>query len=278
MAAVPPTHLACSVRGCGLPLERRDGTLACLAGHSYDVARSGYVNLLQPQDRRSPDAGDSRAAIEARARLLAAGVGRALVDAIVGRAASLDLGEHPLVVDLGSGSGNALAELAAARPLNAVGIDLSSAAAEHAARRFPALTWVVANADRRLPFLDRTVNLALSLHGRRNPEECARVLAPGGWLLIAVPARDDLIELRETVQGRGIERERAGALLAAHEPHFTLIDRSEVRDRRRLERDALLDLLRTTYRGERTSDAGRVDAITTLEVTLASEIFLFRPT
>ena len=51
-----------------------------------------------------------------------------------------------------------------------------------------------------------------------------------------------------------------------------------MRDRRRLERDALLDLLRTTYRGERISDAGRVDAITNLEVTLASDIFLFRPT
>ena len=44
--------LACSVRGCGRPLEKNDRALVCARGHSYDIARSGYVNLLQPQDRR----------------------------------------------------------------------------------------------------------------------------------------------------------------------------------------------------------------------------------
>jgi hypothetical protein len=43
-----------------------------------------------------------------------------------------------------------------------------------------------------------------------------------------------------------------------------------------LERDALKDLLRATYRGERTSAAARIDALECLEVTLASDFFLFR--
>jgi 23S rRNA (guanine745-N1)-methyltransferase len=267
--------LACSVRDCALPLTRRERAFVCPRGHSYDVARSGYVNLLQPQDRRSRSAGDARAAVEARARLLAAGVGRVILDEFVGKATSLDLGQQGVVVDLGSGAGDALAALASARSMTGVGIDLSTAATEHAARRFPALTWVVANADRRLPVLDQSVDLVLSLHARRNPTECARVLAPSRFLLIAVPADDDLVELRTVVQGQGLERERADHLLAEHEPLFTLVDRSSAREQHRLERKWLLDLLRGTYRGERTSAATRVGALASLDVTLASDFFLF---
>lgn len=290
------TPLSCAVRGCGLPLGRTARAFVCPRGHSYDVARSGYVNLLQPQDRRSPNAGDAKEAIEARARLLAAGVGRTIVDAFAQRAAWLDVPAGGAIVDLGSGSGDALAAVVSRRAaelvgpnaphdskansdasalVDGIGIDLSTAAAEHAARRFPALTWVVANADRRLPLLDESVAVVLSLHARRNPAECARVLVPSGSLLLAVPAHDDLIELREVVQGHAVERDRADRLLAEHEPFFTLKDQPTVREHHHLERDALLDLLRGTYRGERTSASTRVSALSSLDVTLASTFFLF---
>jgi 23S rRNA (guanine745-N1)-methyltransferase len=263
------------VRGCALPLLRRNRTFVCAAGHSYDVARSGYLNLLQPQDRKSTEAGDSRVAIEARASLLAAGIGRTLIDAVASRAAFLDLPEAPVVTDLGCGSGDALAALTSRAGLG-VGIDLSVAAIERAARHFPDHTWVVANADRRLPLLDRSIDLVMSLHARRNPVETARVLAPTGVLLIAVPASDDLIELREVVQGERVERDRSDLVLTEHETWFALVDRSVVREARDLDRDALLKLLRGTYRGERHGVAERIAALTRMTVTLASELLVFR--
>jgi len=252
---VDPTSLACTVRGCGLRLQRDERICVCARGHTYDIARSGYVNLLQPQDRRSRSAGDLKSAIDARARLLAAGVGRSILDGVVRRAATLELPDNPLVVELGSGSGDALATLAETRPIAGVGIDLSTAAAAHAARRFPHLTWVVANADRRLPFLDRSVALMLSIHGRRQAVECARVLAPVGYLLVAIPAPEDLIELRALIQGEGVERARGEGLVAEHEALFTLTDRFSVRERHTLDQASLIDLLRGTYRGRRASSA-----------------------
>jgi 23S rRNA (guanine745-N1)-methyltransferase len=259
------------------------------------VARSGYLNLLQPQDRKSVSAGDSNASIDARARLLARGVGRALVDEVVRRVVAAGPNRlrqgyggppkrsakaegpglrTPVVVDIGSGSGDVLGELARVRPIEGIGIDLSTAATAHAARRFPELTWVVANADRRLPLLDHSADLIMSVHGRRNPAECARVLKPGGWLIVAVPAPDDLVELREHVQGARVERDRGDALIAEHAPFFTVRERAVVRERLKLDRDALRDLLRGTYRGERRSAAARVEALAELEVTIASEVFL----
>lgn len=262
------------MRGCTLPLQRRDRTFVCDAGHSYDVARSGYVNLLQPQDRRSLAAGDSLSAVDARASLLADGVGRTLIDAIAARASALDLGDDPVIVDLGCGSGDALAALSEAN--SGIGIDLSTPAIDRASRRFPNRTWVVANADRRLPLLDHSVDLVLSLHGRRNPSEVARVLRAGRYHLVAIPAADDVIELRELVQGTRVERDRKDAVLAEHEAVFQLVEHSVVRETLSLDRAALLNLLQGTYRGVRRGAADRVAALTRMDVTLASDLLVFR--
>ena len=270
--------LACTVRDCGLALSRTDRAWRCARGHTYDVARSGYVNLLQPQDRKSADAGDRKTSVDARARLFARGIGRALVDEIVRRAAAVHVADRtPTIVDLGSGTGDVLGELARTHGIDGIGIDLSTVAAEYAARRFPALTWIVANADRRLPVLDRSLDGVLSVNGRRNPAECARVLKPDGLLLVAIPAPDDLAELRERVQGARVERDRADALLAEHAPCFTLQERASIREQRRLDGDALRDLLSGTYRGERRSAADRVEALDDLDVTLASDLFVLAP-
>jgi SAM-dependent methyltransferase len=176
----------------------------CAAGHTFDVARAGYVNLLQPQDRKSLDAGDSREAVAARAALLAAGVGQGVVQTVAHALGALTLADEAVVVDVGAGTGDVLGVAAARWASTAIGIDLSTAAAEHAARRFPASTWVVANADRRLPLLDHSVDVLLSIHARRLPDEAARVLKPSGALIVAVPGADDLIELRAMVQGEGL--------------------------------------------------------------------------
>jgi 23S rRNA (guanine745-N1)-methyltransferase len=263
---------ACTVRGCGQPLTQRDRALVCSVGHSFDIARSGYINLLQPQDRRSTKAGDSKAAVEARAALEALGVGRALIDALALRLRALNLPGDAIAVDLGSGTGEVLGQLCKDLSLGGIGIDLSPAAADMAARRFSSLAWIVANADRRLPLQDKSVDVVLSVYGRRNPAECARVLTKGGTLMVALPAPDDLIELRASVQGEPVERDRVEAMLEEHHAHFTPTDRFTVRERMTLPREALLNLLRGTYRGARFTLADRVEGIGEMQVTMASEI------
>jgi 23S rRNA (guanine745-N1)-methyltransferase len=272
-----PAHiLACSVRDCGLPLEPDVRRFVCPRGHSFDIARSGYINLLQPQDRRSLAAGDSPAAVSARADLLARGIGRSIVEGFVDLAAALDLPASATVIDLGSGSGEVLTALALRRQISGFGIDLSAAAAEHAARQYPSLTWIVANADRRLPIQDVRVDLALSLNARRNPAECARVLRPRSSLLVGIPGPDDLIELRTLLLGEPVTRDRTDGVVTEHDEWFELMERSTLRERQRLDREALVQLLRGTYRGERLSSAPRVASLETMEVTLATDVLAFR--
>lgn len=268
--------LACTVRDCGLPLDRADRRYLCARGHSYDIARSGYINLLQPQDRRSLTAGDASTVVEARARLFAAGVGRSLAEAVRQQFASQKVPADATIADLGSGSGDALATCLASSTAAGVGIDLSVAAGRLAARRFPALTWVIANADRGLPLTNTRLSFLMSLHARRNPAECARVLAPNGLLFVAVPAPDDLIELRSLVQGKGVERSRVEAVLNDHERLFTPIEQFSTREHHQLSRESLLDLLHTTYRGARTSTNARVAMLSRMDVTVSSDCVVFQ--
>ena len=182
----------------------------------------------------------------------------------------------PVVVDLGSGTGDALAALAHTRAMFGIGIDLSSAAVDVAARRFPDCTWVVANADRRLPLVDAGVDVMISVHGRRNPEEAARALRADGALIVALPAADDLIELRAMVQGEAVQRERGEAMAAEHARWFDLVERGLVSETLMLDRDALLNLLRSTYRGARLRLLDLVAGVSQMSVTLASELVVMK--
>src|ERR1700686_4410103 len=92
-------QLLCTVRNCRLPLRRGDGRFVCDNAHSFDTARNGYINLLQPQDRRSRNPGDSTAAIEGRRRFLDRGFAEPLQRAIC------DLLKEGPVLDAGCGEG-----------------------------------------------------------------------------------------------------------------------------------------------------------------------------
>lgn len=262
----------CPVRGCGEPLVRGGRALSCPRGHGFDVARSGYVNLLQPQDRRSLQAGDSKAMALARRRLYEAGYGTPLLAAIVGAPEVQALLSGAAVLDVGCGEGWMLGFLAARRPIEGHGVDLSAPAIELAARRYPALTWVVANADRSLPYTPAGFDLALSITARRNAPELARVLTPGSSLLVAVPAADDLVELREAVQGEGVLRDRTEGVVEELASAFDLARRETVRSRAVLDSAALRDLLSATYRGARRREQERAAALSRLEVTTSWDL------
>lgn len=260
-------ELSCSVRGCGAPLAPSAHGLVCPRGHAFDRARSGYVNLLQPHDRRSLAAGDSKAAVAARRRLFERGAFEPLLAGLEELVATLALPPGARVLDVGAGEGSVLARLAHAHAFDAAGLDLSAFAAEAAARAHPGLTWVVANGDRRLPVADGALDLVLSVTARRAPAEFARVLAPGGHALVVVPGADDLVELRAALLGTGGALENERTVAAEFAPQFAVRAEREWRGRIELDAGALRDLAAATYRGARPVREERLAALAMLSVT-----------
>jgi 23S rRNA (guanine745-N1)-methyltransferase len=267
--------IICTVRGCGAPLLPQGARFVCAAGHAFDRARSGYVNLLQPQDSRARAPGDPPGVVAARRRLLDAGAGAALLETLAETTAALGLPAGAVAVDIGAGEGHFLGTLAARFGLDAVGIELSAHAADLAARRYPAVLWLVANADRGLPLPPGSADLILSIDARRNPAACARVLAPGGRLVVAVPAPDDLAELRLAALGPPTGDDRVPAVVAEHAALFVVAARRCARERRTFPAPLLEDLLVSTYRGGRAGRRERAAGLGSLTVTLSHEIVVF---
>ena len=243
--------LLCSVRDCHLGLVRDGRRMVCPRNHSFDIARSGYINLLQPQERRAKQPGDTAEAIAARRRLHDRGfTGHqrlAIADAI--RATPGDV-----VLDAGCGDGYYLGTLQRETRFQAHGLDISTPAVDAAARRYPECEWVVANADRMIPYADRSFSVVWSITARMNPGEFRRVLRDDGRLLVAIPAPDDLIELR------GSGRDRVGQTIEHFAGSFTLAARQRVSASADLAASDVQDVLVSIYRpmGRRTVEAMRV--------------------
>src|ERR1700682_3920458 len=135
--------LLCTVRGCRKPLRARERRLSCARGHSFDVAASGYVNLLGPQDRRSSHPGDSRETALVRRRLADAGHEDSVRDESLLELDALRVPERTVaVLDVGCGEGSLLGSLGRARSIDAHGIDISVPSIELAAKKHPEATWI----------------------------------------------------------------------------------------------------------------------------------------
>ncbi len=253
--------LLCSVRNCRQPLLREERRVACSNGHSFDIARSGYINLLQPQDRRSKHPGDTADAVAARRRLHERSVAAPLLQSVAGL-----LGADPadVVLDAGCGDGFDLGTLAGQAGFAAHGVDISIPAVHAAARSFPRSEWIVCNADRFVPYADQTFSIALSITGRMNSAEFRRVLRDDGRLLVAIPSVEDLIELR------GTGRDRVPRTIETFAKEFTLTEQRRATAGAELDAASVQDVLLSVYRPIRPKPAEA------MRLTFSLDLLLFR--
>ena len=124
----------------------------CAAGHAFDIAKEGYVNLLAPQHRRSKDPGYSKEMIAGRRDFFDAGHYRPLADDVAALIAGyLPTSSERLVVDAGCGEGYylrrlraTLAAIGAEDRLVLCGLDISKHGIRIAAKRDPSGLYAVA--------------------------------------------------------------------------------------------------------------------------------------
>jgi 23S rRNA (guanine745-N1)-methyltransferase len=180
--------LCCPV--CSARLAVGGRTLSCAAGHSFDVARQGYANLL------TGDAGsrtaDTAEMVAARVGFLAAGH----YEPIATRLAAIAAETPGVVVDAGAGTGYYLARVLDAVPDQAgVAMDISKYALRRAARAHPRVGAVVCDVWRALPVRTGAAAVVLNVFAPRNGAEFRRILRPGGALIVVTPTSRHLGEL-----------------------------------------------------------------------------------
>jgi len=253
--------LACPV--CDRRLSWGERTISCSEGHSFDVAREGYVNLLPSQHRSRGMEGDIIGMLQARRRFLEAGhyrplldelsaqVGAAMQERAEGIRAATDAPRAPVpcVVEVGCGEGYYVAGVAEALSADGdeqviwLGTDLSKPAVKLAAKHYPKLTFFVADINRRLYVHDGSVSVLLDVFAPRNPSEFARVLEPGGSVVIAIPNESHLASLREQLGLLAIQENKERLVIERFGDGFELVSRTEVGFQMELSAAGVADLV-----------------------------------
>ncbi|HEV7896650.1 MAG TPA: methyltransferase domain-containing protein [Planosporangium sp.] len=210
-------HLRCPV--CSGSLRLATAALRCAEGHSFDLARQGYVDLSAG---RLTHAGDTAEMISARQELLAEGHFRVLTEALVAA-----VGDRPpgLVVDVGAGTGQHLAALLEARPGDlGIAVDVSKPALRRAARAHPRLAAVRADAWRALPVADGAADVVLDVFAPRSGREFHRIMRPDGVLIVVTPASAHLGELVEALNLVRVDPAKSERLSTTLDPWFVRED------------------------------------------------------
>ena len=180
------------------------------SGHSFDVAKQGYVTLAAGAGLKHK--GDDMDMVNARETYLAMGHFAPFVEAVTGAvqgaldSASLAESTPASLLEVGAGTGYYLAHtLDSIAEARGVGLDISPHAAKHLAKCHPRVGAVVADVWERLPIRDESVDAISVVFAPRNPAEFQRVLAPGGQVIVLTPDAGHLDELREPLGILGVE-------------------------------------------------------------------------
>ncbi len=182
--------LVCPV--CAGPLGAVDKRMVCQNGHSFDIAKEGYVNLLRT-NKSGDKIGDDKLAARCRRDFLSKGYYAPLKDALV----ALFADKQGSLLDICCGEGYYTSAIARISTLQVYGFDISKEMIRLGAKR-GGFTAFVANMAA-IPVADNSFDYCTHLFAPFQEAEFFRVLKPGGILYTVIPGSHHLWGLKKAV-------------------------------------------------------------------------------
>lgn len=182
---------------CGEKLRELEKGAVCINGHSFDKAKSGYINLL-PNNLPKGNHGDNKLMIKARHNFLEKGYYKPLRDKlceVIGKYTSV----APLIVDAGCGEGwytKGIFDYLSDAEILAV--DISKDAMKIAAKREKQIKCAAASVFH-LPIEGECAHICLSVFSPLCETEFHRILKKGGYFIYVIPAENHLWSLKKAI-------------------------------------------------------------------------------
>ncbi|ALZ99829.1 methyltransferase domain-containing protein [Corynebacterium glutamicum] len=203
------------------------------SGHSYDVARQGYVTLAGGAGLRY--SGDDAQMIADRETFLSGGHFAPFVEAVTEHVqdvvdqAGLSDDAQPVVCEIGAGTGYYLSHtLDSVAGSRGIGIDVSVHAAKRLAKCHPRVGAVIADAWARLPIADNSVDAITVIFAPRNAAEFARILKPKGQVIVLTADTGHLAELREPLGIIDVEAGKVDRMIEQAAGHLKPVGESDL--------------------------------------------------
>lgn len=226
-------------------------SIICLNRHSFDIARTGYINFLLKPVKTEYD----KELFRSRNIISASGFFDPMLECI----SNLIL--HHIresndrsinILDAGCGEGSHLGRIISnlrsmtAKSLQGVGIDISKEGILMASKAFYDIIWNVADLSN-LPLMDRQFDVILNILSPSNYEEFDRVLKDDGVLIKVIPGSNYLIELRNVYYDRAESQVYSNDKVIQHySQNFNIIDKKDLYYTTAIDKDNLGHLMRMT--------------------------------
>ncbi len=272
-------NLCCPIDG--EILQHHDKQLVCSNGHSFDIARQGYVNLLPVQHKRSKEPGDSKEMVVARTAFLNLGLYQPIANKlsdIINNKIDADKNKDITILDAGCGEGyyfdfiaNSLNKNQANKNINYIGLDISKHAIIAAAKRNKQITWVVGT-NRQPPVTNACVDIIFCVFGFQSFEGFNKILDEDGIIILVEPGQHHLKELREIIYD-DVKKTDPPNINEAQALGFSVIATEQLQFKTgEITNDSIQSLLLMTPHFFRANKAGREAAINLQRVDLTVDV------
>lgn len=187
---------------CQKKLEINGKNYKCENNHSFDAAKSGYINLLTSDRMNTKNPGDNKLMVNARSKFLDSGYYSHLRDCL-SEAVNEVAKNRDVLLDAGCGEGYytcGIFENAVNNNINikVAGIDISKFATDKAAKRSKQIEFAVGSVFH-VPMADKSCDILLNVFAPFCHEEYMRLIKKDGYMIMAIPDKMHLWELKREV-------------------------------------------------------------------------------
>ena len=252
--------------------------LVCEKNHSFDIAKSGYVNLLMSQQIKDKRHGDDRLMVNSRRDFLNKGYYNPLLEKLLPTVARYAK-DGCKILDAGCGECWYTANIYEHLERNHIrpelfGVDISKDALAAGAKRNHDIELAVASVFH-IPVGDGACDILLSVFAPFCHEEFVRILKAGGILIRVIPLEKHLLSLKTAVYDRVYENKPESLELEG----FELLETQEVKGSIHLENNEDIRHVFTMtpyYYKTSAKDQQKLAALPELDTEIEFGIFTYR--
>lgn len=258
---------------CKKPLFLEGNSYKCEDNHTYDLAKTKYINLLLNPDKATNNPGDSKESLIARKAYLNEGYYHIISDTV-----NHYIKEHtsnPLhILDLGCGEGYYTKRMkeSLGDENTYYGLDISKEAINMATKYTKDICWIVGN-SKNIPVSDHSMDVICALFTVVNKEELKRCLADNGFIIHVTANPRHLIEIKELIYDEiKVKSDEYIRLPFDVKESFDLVQEVNIN-----EREAALNLLKMTphYYHIKKDKRTVLDTLESIKITIDIKITVY---